>query len=99
MFKSLSDWYLQSLGTGGYPLIVALMAMESSIIPLPSELVIPPAAHLAHTHQAQFGITGIIVAGAVGSWLGATLMYWAARLAGRFLLMRYGRFALINASR
>ena len=47
----LVDWYNDALATGGYPLIALLMAIESSIVPLPSEFVIPPAAHLAHTGQ------------------------------------------------
>jgi membrane protein DedA with SNARE-associated domain len=99
MFKTLIDWYLAKLETGGYPLIILLMTMESSILPLPSEVVIPPAAHLAHTNQSHLTIAGIIIAGTLGSWLGATVMYWAARLAGRPLLMRYGRFALISPNK
>jgi len=95
-YKSIVAWYLGALKTGGYPLIALLMAMESSVLPLPSELVIPPAAHLAHTGQAPLTIWGIVLAGAIGSWLGATIMYWAARWAGRPLVMRYGRFALIT---
>jgi membrane protein DedA with SNARE-associated domain len=95
MLKELIDWYLGSLESGGYPLIVLLMAIESSVVPLPSELVIPPAAHLAHT-KGTFGMAGIVVAGTIGSWLGATAMYWASRLAGRPLVLRYGRYALIT---
>ena len=95
MFKELIDWYLGSLESGGYPLIVLLMAVESSVVPLPSELVIPPAAHLAHT-KGNLSMTGIVVAGTIGSWLGATAMYWASRLAGRPLVMRYGRYVFIT---
>ena len=95
MFKELIDWYLASLESGGYPLIVFLMAIESSVVPLPSELVIPPAAHLAHT-KGNLSMAGIVVAGTIGSWLGATAMYWAARLAGRPLIMRYGKLVLIT---
>ncbi len=47
IFQPLIAWYLGALKTGGYPLIGLLMAIESSVLPLPSELVIPPAAHLA----------------------------------------------------
>jgi membrane protein DedA with SNARE-associated domain len=96
MFKPLIDWYLGALQSGGYPLIGLLMAMESSILPLPSEVVIPPAAHLANTNQIPLSISGIIIAGIVGSWLGATVMYWAARLGGRPLMVRYGRYAMIT---
>ena len=49
MFKGLIDWYMATLKTGGYPLIALLMAIESSIVPLPSEVIIPPAAYLAHS--------------------------------------------------
>ena len=96
MFKGLTDWYLAKLATGGYPLIALLMAIESSIVPLPSELIIPPAAHLAYTNQAGLGLVGIVIAGTCGSWIGATVMYWASRIAGRPLLLAYGRYALIS---
>jgi membrane protein DedA with SNARE-associated domain len=95
MFKSLIDWYLGALESGSYPLIALLMAIESSVLPLPSELVIPPAAHLAYT-TGRFSMVGIVLAGALGSWVGATAMYWASRLAGRPLVMRFGRYILIT---
>ena len=85
-----------ALTSWGYSVVVLLMAAESSVLPLPSEVVIPPAAHLAHTGQIPLSITGIIIAGTIGSWLGATIMYWVARLAGRPLFMRYGRLVLIT---
>ncbi|HVU24300.1 MAG TPA: DedA family protein [Opitutus sp.] len=94
LLKELIDWYLRSLESGGYPLIVLLMAIESSILPLPSELVIPPAAHLAYT-QGHLSLAGVVVAGAVGSWIGATAMYWVSRWAGRPLVLRYGKFLFI----
>ncbi len=90
MFRQLIAWYLQSLDKGGYWLVALLMAIESSIVPLPSELVIPPAAYLAHT-QGKMSVVGVVIAGALGSWVGATVMYWTSRLAGRPLVMRYGR--------
>lgn len=95
MFKSLIDWYLSALQTGGYPLIVLLMAIESSIVPLPSELIIPPAAHLASV-SGQLSMVGIVLSGTVGSWLGATAMYWASRFAGRPLVLRFGPYFLIK---
>jgi membrane protein DedA with SNARE-associated domain len=94
LLEQFVDWYMGSLEEGGYALIVLLMAMESSIIPLPSEVVIPPAAHLANT-RGGLTLTGIVLAGTVGSWMGATVMYWGARLIGRPLLMRYGRYVMI----
>jgi membrane protein DedA with SNARE-associated domain len=98
MFKALIGWYLNSLATGGYPLVALLMAMESSIIPLPSEVVIPPAAHLAYT-KGNMSLAGVVLAGTIGSWVGATVMYWTARWAGRPLVLKYGRYVLISAEK
>jgi membrane protein DedA with SNARE-associated domain len=98
MFMQLIAWYQHSLDKGGYWLVALLMAIESSVVPLPSELVIPFAAHLAYT-QGKMSVVGVIIAGALGSWFGATLMYWASRLAGRPLVMRYGRYAFISAEK
>ncbi|MEO6567182.1 MAG: DedA family protein [Opitutaceae bacterium] len=98
LFKDLFDWYNRSLAEGGYPLIVLLMAIESSIIPLPSELIIPPAIIVAQ-RTGSMTLTGIVIAGAIGSWIGATVMYWASRWAGRPLVLRYGRYFFISPAK
>lgn len=95
--KAIIDWYMGALETGGYPVIILMMAMESTILPLPSELIIPPAANLAYTHpEGRLAVWGVILAGTFGSWLGATIMYWTARVAGRPLLLQYGRYVLVS---
>jgi membrane protein DedA with SNARE-associated domain len=81
--------YQHSLQTGGYPYIVFLMALESSVVPLPSEFVIPPAVLLVSAGNSSMSYVGIAITAAVGSWVGASVMYWAARLAGRPLLFRF----------
>ena len=68
-----------------------LMALESTIVPIPSEVIIPPAAYLAHT-QGQFSFSGVVIAGTAGSWAGASVMYWAARLLGHPVIVRFGRY-------
>jgi membrane protein DedA with SNARE-associated domain len=70
------------------------MAIESTILPVPSELVIPFAAQRAQA-TGHLSLWGIALAGTLGSWIGATIMYWASRLAGRPLVLRYGRFFLV----
>ncbi len=97
VLQHIIDWYLARIAEGGYPLIVLLMAIESSFLPLPSELVIPPAAITFQQRGAGFaGYAGIVVAGAIGSWIGATVMYWGSRLLGRPLVMRYGKYFLAS---
>ena len=91
LLEPIIKWYLAQLDAHGYPLIVLLMAAESSILPLPSEVIIPPAAA-----SGKFSVVGIVIAGTLGSWIGATIMYWLARVGGRPLLARYGRYGGIT---
>jgi membrane protein DedA with SNARE-associated domain len=98
MLHDFLAWYTNSLDEGGYLLVALLMAMESSIVPLPSEVVIPPAAHLAYT-RGNMTLAGVVLAGTLGSWIGASLMYWASRVLGRPLLMRYGRWVMITPAK
>ena len=99
LISKLLAWYTAHLVSMGCPLILLMMTMESTVLPVPSELVIPPAAHLAYTQgiwpfasAGYGGVIGIIIAGTFGSWLGATIMYWAARIGGPPLLLRYGGY-------
>ena len=93
--QTLADWYAHALQSWGAPAIGLMMVLESTIVPIPSEVIIPPAAHWSHTGQIPLSIASIVVAGAIGSWLGATVMYWASRLAGRPLVMRFGKYFLV----
>ncbi|HEX7516947.1 MAG TPA: DedA family protein [Chthoniobacterales bacterium] len=81
----------------GYPGIILLMAMESSIFPVPSELVIPPAAFLAA--EGKLNIYGVVAAGTFGSWLGAAASYWVALWLGRVVIARWGRYFFINEAK
>lgn len=96
LIQKLNDWYSHALQSGGYPLVALMMAVESSLFPLPSEIVIPPAAHLAYTGQIPLSLWGIVLAGTIGSWFGATVMYWASRIAGRPLVMKFGKYFFIS---
>jgi membrane protein DedA with SNARE-associated domain len=85
-FGWVRDW--------GYWGVIILMAMESSITPVPSEIVIPPAAFFVAEGRMSFW--GVVLAGTLGSYIGAALTYWVARSAGRGFLLKYGRFFLLN---
>lgn len=87
-------WLVTTIGAMGYPGIFLLMAMESSIIPVPSELVMPPAGYLAY--KGQMNMIAAILCGTFGSLLGAYVNYFAARHLGRPLLLKYGRYVWIS---
>jgi membrane protein DedA with SNARE-associated domain len=93
MHHLLQVWFEWVLN-GGYLGVIVLMAMASSPLPVPAEVVIPPAAFLAA--QGRFSLVGVIVAGTFGAYLGATLVYWISQWIGRPLVLRFGRYVLLT---
>ncbi|MEI6836098.1 MAG: DedA family protein [Candidatus Falkowbacteria bacterium] len=81
MFITFINWILGITQGLSYLGVFVLMTIESSFIPLPSELVIPPAAWLAS--QGQLNLFWIIIMGTLGSVLGASLNYFLSRWLGR----------------
>lgn len=94
MLERFIEWLLQTLLDLGYPGIIALMAMESSILPVPSELVMPPAGYWAAKGQMSFPLA--LLSGVLGSVIGALVNYYGAQLIGRPLIQRYGRYVLLT---
>ncbi|WP_224984695.1 DedA family protein [Geomonas agri] len=88
------QWLVETIGAMGYPGIFLLMALESSVIPIPSELVMPPAGYLAQ--QGQMNMMVAIVCGTVGSLIGAYANYFAAHYLGRPLVLKYGKYVFIT---
>jgi membrane protein DedA with SNARE-associated domain len=75
------------------------MAIESSFIPFPSEIVIPPAAYLAAEGEMSFSL--VLLFGTLGALIGATVNYFLAYYLGRpiiyaFVNSKLGRFFLLN---
>jgi len=84
------NWLVEAIGTMGYPGILFLMFIESTFIPLPSELVIPPAGYLIY--QKQMNWFGVIASGTAGSLLGALFNYGIAIFLGRPFILKYGKY-------
>jgi membrane protein DedA with SNARE-associated domain len=94
MLTQFWHWLADTVFALGYSGIVLLMAIESSILPLPSELVMPPAGYLAAKGQMNGYLA--VAAGTFGSVLGALVNYALAIGLGEPVLRRYGRFVLIS---
>jgi membrane protein DedA with SNARE-associated domain len=94
MVDRLVHWLLDTLLALGYPGIIALMAMESSVLPVPSELVMPPAGYWVAKGELNVGL--VLVCGVIGSILGALANYWIAHTLGRAFLRRFGKYVLIS---
>ncbi len=98
MHQLLQIWF-GWVQQGGYWGVIALMAMESSIFPVPSELVVPPAAIIAASETGGMTLWGVIVAGTFGSWLGSAITYWIAFAVGRPVVLRWGKYFFIPADK
>ena len=72
-----------------YPALILLMAMESSIIPLPSEVVVPPAAYFALQHNTSLNIVMVIIMSTVGAYLGSIINYGVSVLLGRPIIYAF----------
>jgi len=94
MLSSFFHWLADTILALGYPGIIVLMAIESSVLPLPSELVMPPAGYLAAKGQMN-GVLAV-AAGTLGSVLGALANYALALFVGEPLLRRYGKYVLVS---
>jgi membrane protein DedA with SNARE-associated domain len=77
----------------GYLGVFLMMAVESTVFPLPSELVVPPAAYWAT--QGSFTFWGVVLVATAGSWFGSAISYLVARSVGRPLILRYGRYVFL----
>lgn len=94
MLESFIQWLLDRFRDIGYPGVVVLMAIESSILPLPSELVMPPAGYLAA--KGELSLPLVILCGVLGSVLGALANYGVAHWLGRAFVHRLGRYVLVS---
>lgn len=85
---------VNTVGKLGYAGVVLLMALESSFVPFPSEVVVPPAGYLAS--KGEMNLFLVVLAGTVGSILGALLNYWIASRFGRDFLLKYSKYFFID---
>ncbi len=83
-FHSLFDWYMANLN---YFTVALLMAIESTFLPLPSEVVIPFAAYKAA--QGQLNVFGVVIFGTVGALCGSLINYFLARYLGRPIVYKF----------
>lgn len=94
MLHEFIDWILVTVNGWGYAGIFILMMLESTVLPVPSELVLIPAGYLAY--QGKMNVILILLASTVGSMAGAFINYGFALWVGRPFLERYGRYFFVR---
>jgi membrane protein DedA with SNARE-associated domain len=98
IFQNVFEWYMANLN---YGTIFLLMAIESSFIPFPSEIVVPFAAWKAA--EGTLSLAGVMLASTAGAMTGAIFNYYFALWLGRPVLYRladtrWAHFLLIDRS-
>ncbi len=94
MIKELAQTIVDLIFDWGYLGIFLLMAIESSFIPFPSEIILIPAGYLAS--KGDMSISMIMASALGGSMLGAFINYYLALTLGRKILKRYGKYFFIK---
>lgn len=98
LLAKVEKWYADNMN---YPAITVLMAVESSFIPFPSEIVVPPAAYIASQPDSHLNIFLVVLAATIGAIIGALVNYYLALYLGRAIVYRFagsklGKFFLLS---
>jgi len=94
MLEQFIQWLLNGLLDLGYPGIVLLMAMESSVLPVPAELVMPPAGYWVAKGEMDAALA--IASGVLGGVVGSLVNYGLALWLGRGFVRRFGKYFLVT---
>lgn len=99
--QKIENWYENNMNYGS---ITALMTIESSFIPFPSEVVIPPAAYIASKPGSHLNIFLVVLFGTLGALIGAYINYFLALWLGRPIVYKiadskFGRLLLLSSEK
>lgn len=94
LLQNVISWYDRNTNYGS---IMALMAVESSFIPFPSEVVIPPAAYIASEPDSDLNIFLVVLFGTIGALIGAYINYFLALWLGRPIIYKFADTKLAHA--
>ena len=93
---NLANFVINIISNSGYLGIFALMTVESALIPIPSEVIMPFSGYLVTT--GKFNPILVIIAGGTGNLLGSLIAYFVGIKLGREVILRYGKYILLNKS-
>lgn len=88
LIQKIETWYSENMN---YTTITILMTVESSVIPFPSEIVVPPAAYIASQPDSYLNIYLVVLFATIGALLGALINYFGAIYLGRPIVYRFAR--------
>jgi len=90
----IANFITQLIASSGYLGIFFLMALESALIPIPSEIVMPFAGFLVSS--GKFNLWYVTLAGTLGNLAGSLVAYVVGFYLGRGFILRYGKYVLFK---
>ena len=101
VIEKVASWYMEHIN---YGTITLLMTVESSFIPFPSEVIVPPAAYLASQKDSHLNIILVVVFATIGALLGSIINYYLALFLGRPVIYRFaeskiGKMCLLSSDK
>ncbi len=84
--EELYNWFKEHMN---YTTIIVLMAIESSVVPLPSEVVVPPAAYFSLQANSSLDFWVVILAATLGAYLGSAINYGLSMIIGRPIIYAF----------
>jgi membrane protein DedA with SNARE-associated domain len=90
LLKPIVEFITSIISTMSYPGIFFLMILESALIPIPSEIIMPFSGFLASTGKLNY--IGVVLAGSFGNLVGSILTYYLGINVGRKVILKYGRY-------
>lgn len=94
MLESFALWIKSVIEAGGYTGVFVFITLESTLVPIPSEVVMPLAGAMAA--RGEFSLPVILVINSVGALLGSTISYGIGVWGGKPFLVKYGKYFLIR---
>ncbi len=101
IYTRITDWYSDNLN---YGTVTLLMTIESTFIPFPSEVIVPPAAYKALQADAGLNIILVVLFATLGAVLGALINFYLAKFLGRPIIYKFadsrlGRMCLLDSQK
>lgn len=94
MLDSVATWIQGFIADVGYGGLFLMIVLESTMVPIPSLLVMPFAGWMAH--KGVFSLPAILAINGAGALTGSLLSYWLGAAGGKPLLLRYGKYVLLK---
>nr|HEX4313585.1 DedA family protein [Kofleriaceae bacterium] len=94
MLESVAQWLKDFVETVGYPGLFLLVMIESTVVPVPSEIVLPFAGWLAA--DGKMSLVLVLVINSAAALVGSSLSYWFGAAGGKKLLLKYGKYIFLT---